>query len=162
MNILIAYAGKTGTTEKCAGILGQKLKNVTIVNLVHETPDIYKYDLTIVGGSIRGGRLHSKAREFIKKNKQGLLTKKAAYYICCCLVEGYEKYFEDNIDKDLLENSLIYNSFGGEIDITKQKGIGKIIVKLINKAIEDGKMESQNKILHENIEEFVNKIENVR
>ena len=29
MRILIVYASKTGATEKCAGIIGQKLKETT-------------------------------------------------------------------------------------------------------------------------------------
>lgn len=55
--ILIAYAGKTGTTEKCAGILAQKLKCVIVSNLVVETPNIDEYDLIIIGGSIRARKL---------------------------------------------------------------------------------------------------------
>ena len=33
MKTLIVYASKTGTTEKCAGIIGQNLKDATIINL---------------------------------------------------------------------------------------------------------------------------------
>lgn len=33
MKKLIVYSSKTGTTEKCAGILGQNLIDATIINL---------------------------------------------------------------------------------------------------------------------------------
>lgn len=50
MKILIAYAGKSGTTEKCAGLLSEKLPNATIVNLNLNSPDIGGFDAVIVGG----------------------------------------------------------------------------------------------------------------
>ena len=49
MKTLIIYASKTGTTEKCAGILGQNLKNSTIINLATiQNESIDKYDLIII------------------------------------------------------------------------------------------------------------------
>ena len=54
MKTLIIYASKTGTTEKCAGILGQNLKNSTIINLATiQNESIDKYDLIIIGSPIR-------------------------------------------------------------------------------------------------------------
>ncbi|MCL2354505.1 MAG: flavodoxin domain-containing protein [Oscillospiraceae bacterium] len=155
MQILIAYAGKTGTTEKCAGILGEKLKNATIVNLNAESPDVSKYDLVIVGSSIRFGMLHGKVKQFIKKNKEKILTKKGAYYICCAFPSNYKEHFEKGMPKELLENAITYDTFGGEMDMTKQKGLDKFIVNMVKKT-EEGKKEI--KVKHENIDEFVRKI----
>jgi len=156
MEILIVYAGKTGTTEKCAGILGQKLKTATIINLNAENADISKYDFVIVGSSIRIGMLHGKVKDFIKKNKETLLTKKAAYYICCAFPDQYKEYFEKGIPKQLLDSAITYNTFGGEMDISKQKGFAKFIVKMVSKTEERKKGA---KINYENIDEFVKKVE---
>lgn len=41
------------------------------------------------------------------------------------------------------------------MDLSKQKGFSKLIVKFVNKAIEDGKMKTRIGILHDNIEKFV-------
>lgn len=160
MNILIAYAGKTGTTEKCAKILEEKLENVTISDLVCETPDINGYDIVIVGGSIRIGMIHPKAKQFINNNKEILLNKKVAYYICCGFSGECEKYFKENIDNELLDRSVIYNTFGGEMDMEKQKGMEKLIVKLVNKTTKD--KEEKIEILHDNINNFIDKIKNVK
>lgn len=156
MDILIVYAGKTGTTEKCAGIIAQKLKNVTVVNLIQESPDISKYDLIIVGSNVRFGRLNRKVMKFISTNKTGLLNKKVAYYICCGFVDGYKKYLDEGIPKELLEKAIIYETFGGEMDIEKQNGLDKLIVKMVSKVTE-GKVET--KMLYENIDKFIAKIE---
>jgi len=83
MRILIAYAGKTGTTEKCAKRLCEKLTNATTVDLNLQTPDIDQFDTVIVGGAIRMGQLHKKAKKFIEQNAVRLQTKKTAYFLCC-------------------------------------------------------------------------------
>lgn len=152
MQILIAYAGKTGTTEKCAGVLGQRLKNVTIINLVTQDVDISKYDLIIIGSSIRIGMLHSSVKKFISKNIDSLKTKKVAYYICCGFNNNYKEYFEKNIAKELLDSAIIYDTFGGEMDISKQKGFEKFVVNMVSKT-EEGKKSA--KILTDNIDKFI-------
>ena len=54
MKKLIVYSSKTGTTEKCAGILGQNLIDATIINLATiQNEDINKYDLIIIGSPIK-------------------------------------------------------------------------------------------------------------
>ena len=158
MKILIAYASKTGTTERCAGILGQRLKNTTIVNLFGQDANVEEYDLIIIGSSIRIGMLNSKVKKFMEKNKDALKTKKVAYYICCGFSDEYKEYFESNISKELLDAAIIFDTFGGELDITKQKGFDKFVVNVISKT-EKGKKEV--KVLNENIDRFIDKIKKV-
>jgi len=156
MQILIVYAGKTGTTQRCAGILGQRLKDATIINLEMQDVDISKYDLILIGSSIRVGMMHNKVKQFINKNKDILKTKKTAYYICCGFSDSYKKYFESNVSKELLDNAVVYDTFGGEMDISKQKGFDKFIVAMVNKT-EEGKKEVR--ILNQNIDRFVEVLE---
>ena len=78
MRILIVYASKTGTTERCAGIIGQNLKDVTIINLIAaQNEDIDKYDLIIIGSPIRMGMIDKRVKDFISKNFELLKNKKA-------------------------------------------------------------------------------------
>jgi len=157
MKILIAYAGETGTTEKCARLLGKKLGNTTTIDLKKENANVSDYDLIIIGSSIRMGVFHDKARKFIKKNKDYLKIKDAAYFICCC-TKDYQKYFDTNIPKELLNSAITYDSFGGEMDISKQRGLNKFIVKMIASADKTEKITS---IIPENIDKFVEKIKEV-
>lgn len=155
MSILITYAGKTGTTERCAKILNQKLKNSTIIDLNKEDVNISNYDLIIIGSNIRMGRFNNKVSNFIKKNKDILKTKKTAYFICCGFKDSYKKYYDENIDKALLDRAITYDTFGGELDMDKYKGFDKFIINIVKKT-EEGKKEV--KILEENIDSFVNRI----
>lgn len=155
MQIAIVYAGKTGSTEKCAKMLEQGLKNVIIIDVSRQEADISKYDLIVIGSSIRIGMLHKSIKKFINKNKEILKSKKTAYYICCGFPKNYKEYFENNISKELLDNAVIYDTFGGELEISKQKGIEKFIVKMVRKTSE-GKGEIR--VLNENIDEFIEKL----
>ena len=51
MKVLIAYAGKHGTTKTCVEHLRAALKHkdVVVVDLDRETPKAEEYDLCIVG-----------------------------------------------------------------------------------------------------------------
>jgi menaquinone-dependent protoporphyrinogen oxidase len=158
MEIIIVYAGNTGSTEKVAGMLNQRLKNVRVVNLLHEEPDISEYDVVVIGSNVRFGRLQKKVKNFITKNESVILEKKVAYYICCGFSDKYKEHFENNVPKELLNSAITYDTFGGEMDIEKQKGFDKFIVKMVSKT-EAGKKEI--KILTENIEEFAKKINEI-
>lgn len=154
MKTVILYATKTGTTEKCANLLAAKLKDVTVVNLRNATLDLNSFDCIIVGGSIRIGALNKYAKKFIEKNKEILKDKRAAYFFCCGATEQLDVMFSKNISKDLLESAICYDTFGGEMDINKQKGFDKFIVKMVTK----NKDSKQPEILNDNIEKFAKKI----
>ena len=70
MKTVILYETKTGTTEKCANLLAEKLNDVTVINLRKGALDLNSFDCIIVGGSIRIGALNKYAKKFIEKNKQ--------------------------------------------------------------------------------------------
>lgn len=131
MKILIAYAGKTGTTEKCAKILKALLDDSTLCDLTKEKPDLHDYGCIVVGGSIRAGKLHNDAKKFLEKNKEVLLKKKCGYFICNCFANQTRTYLKNNIPAELLDKALAFSSFGGEIHMDKYKGIEKLMMKAI-------------------------------
>lgn len=154
MKTIIIYSTKTGTTKKCANILAQNLKDAATANInTIQNEDIQKYDLIIIGTPIRIGLIDKKIKNFILKNQKILKTKKTAYYICCAFNENWKQYFEQNIPKEILENAITYNTFGGELNIEKQKGIDKLICKIVTKNMDKTR---QIKILNENIQNFIN------
>lgn len=129
MKTLIAYASKTGTTAKCAQLLAAQLENTDIYNLENGSPDISDYNLIVIGGSIRAGMLHKSAKKYIKNNCETLKSKKVAFFICCTDTKRANDFFKANIPKELLEQAVCTDSFGGEMDINKQKGLFKLIAK---------------------------------
>ena len=159
MRILIAYAGKTGTTEKCAKRLCEKLTNATTVDLNIQTPDIDQFDTVIVGGAIRMGQLHKKAKKFIEQNAVRLQTKKTAYFLCCGSEGNSAELFSKNFPKDLLDRAVSYECFGGEMNVENMHGFDKFVAKMAAKASADKKL-APPKINDENIAKLIEKILN--
>lgn len=157
MKILIIYASKTGTTEKCAEEINRQLKGSEMVNILDYDGDIDKYDLIVVGTPIRMGMIDKNIKKFLIGNSETLKSKKTAYFICCGFNENRKNYFEQNIPKNLLDSAVIYDSFGGEMDIQKQKGFDKFIIKMVSKNIDKNK---EIKILNENIDSFIKVLNN--
>ena len=155
MKTLIIYASKTGTTQKCAKTLKEQLKDATVVNIEDQKEDISQYDLIVIGSPIRIGMMDNRIKKFFINNKEILKGKKTAYFICCGFHENWKKYYEENIPKDLLESATTYASFGGELNLQKQKGFDKWIVKMVSKSIEESK---KIEILEENIEKFIEEL----
>lgn len=158
MKTLIIYASKTGTTEKCAKNLKIQLKDATVMNIYTQNEDMNKYDLIVIGSPIRIGMIDKKIKNFLTKNKENLKSKKTAYFICCGFNENWKTYYEQNIPKDLLDSAITYDTFGGEMDLQKQKGFDKLITKVVSKNM-DGSREI--KILNENIDRFIKKLNKV-
>lgn len=158
MKKLIVYTSKTGTVEKCVNKLKEKIENIDIVNIEEEQVNITDYDIIIIGTPIRMSLFNKKIKCFIEKNKEELLTKKVAYFICCGFNENIKQYYNQNISKELLDKAIIYTSFGGEMDINKQKGFDKFVVKMVSK--KEGNKDI--KILDDNINQFIKVINNLK
>ena len=139
MKTLIIYASKTGTTEKCAKQINTQLEDSKMVNILNKDEDINRYDLIIIGTPIRIGMIDQKIKKFLLRNIKTLQSKKVAFFICCGFNENWKSYYEQNIPKDLLDTAIIYDTFGGEMDIQKQKGFDKFITKMVSKNIDKNK-----------------------
>lgn len=158
MNVLIVYAGKTGTTEKCAKILKALIDDSTLCNLNSETPDLSTYDCIICGGSIRAGVIHKKIKQFIKLNHDVLLKKKCGFFICNCFKKQSEEYLRKNIPKDLLNKASAASSFGGEMVMEHQKGLDKLIIKAVGKNLKGDTSTVAMSICSETIQKFADAI----
>jgi len=152
LKTLIIYASKTGTTEKCAKQINTQLEDSKMVNILNQDEDINRYDLIIIGTPIRMGMIDKKIKKLLISNIETLKSKKVAYFICCGFNENWKNYYEQNIPKDLLDSAIIYDTFGGEMNIQKQKGFDKFITKMVSKNIDKNK---EIKILNENIDKFI-------
>ena len=87
MKTLIAYASKTGTSEKCARMLAERIPDATLCDLCREKPDPNAYDQVIVGGGVRMGALHVDARQYLDGCKPILLQKRLGLFLCAGFAE---------------------------------------------------------------------------
>lgn len=154
MRVLIAYAGKTGTTRKCAAMLAKKFPVAFTMDLDVDKELINTdYDLIIIGSNVRMGALNRNVKTFISNNRELLLERKFALFACCAFVENVNQYFQNNVPKNILEHAIVYDTFGGEINLKELNGLEKTIVKTV--------LSRENRVIEideEKIEKFYNLI----
>ena len=167
MKILIAYSSKSGTVRECAEALAKKLSTneVTLADLDTDTPDITGFDIAIIGGYVRMGKVSKKMKKFVADNTAVLAETMHAFFLCCGLPESTDYYLEKTIPRELLNTSISNMCFGGDLRIQKQKGLDKIIAKMILSGIKHNNIaEDMNEemavpaLLPENISRFADEI----
>lgn len=153
MKTLIAYAGNSGTTEKCAKLLAEKINGADVVNLAENTPDLKDYDTVVIGSNIHAGQIHKAVKKIIVSYGGILKQKRCAYFICCGFPDNQEQVFAANFPKDLLDSAVAKKCFGGELNIDKLHGFNKLIVKMVTKAAA-GKNSAPPSIRQDSIDEM--------
>ena len=135
MKILIAYASKTGATGKAAKLLAERFSDVTLRDLTVGSPNPNDYEAVILGGSIRMGMLHKDARKWMEEYEEVLKTKKFGCFICHGFSEQAPQLLEQNIPQELLDMAVCVDSFGGELDEKKLRGMDRFITKMMLKPV---------------------------
>lgn len=160
MKILIVYASKTGTSKTCAYLLADNLKNfeVTVSEVSNNGISLSDYDICIIGGSIRMGKLDTRISGFLSKNKYELREKAKAFFICNGFSDEVEKYFHKCFPREFIESAIICDSFGGELKAERQRGIDKLILKIMLKTLEEDEDFALPSIQTESIGRFADKI----
>lgn len=167
MNILIAYASKTDTTKDAALMLGAHFSahTITYADLAAEKPEVKHYDVVIIGSYIRAGKIAKSAAAFLKSNREAILEKPFGLYICCNFSDNALSYFKSNFDETLWQKAASAMHFGGEMRMDKQKGMDKLIMKLVlhfiraNNRNEDRKQDIPlPSLIPENISRFADEI----
>lgn len=139
MNTLIVYRTNHGCVEKCANMLAQKLNgNAEIQNMKSMVDlDLSGYDRIIIGGSIYAGRIQKEISEFCTKNIDILKQKKIGLFICGMQNEAFQAELNAAYPKELLDNSIAKDCFGGEFVFKSMNFMERMIVKMIAKTDKD-------------------------
>ena len=167
MKILVAYSSKSGTTRECAEKLETLLPkdSVTLSDIENDSPSLKEFDVIAVGGYVRMGKMSKTFKRFISENEAILNEKPHAFFMCAGLVESTDYYFEKAIPRHLLNSSISNMCFGGDLRVKLQKGLDKIIARIILSSIKNhnadedcDKEQMIPAILPENISRFADEI----
>ena len=139
MKILIAYAGKSGTAQKGAELLASMLQNhaVTVADLDKTAPVLGDFDYIVLGGSIRMGKAHKALRRYLAAHTDALCKVPHTLFLCCGFADQFENYLESTFDASILDSADDAVYFGGELDVSKQRGFDKILARIMRGAIRD-------------------------
>ena len=146
MKALIIYSTRGGVSRQCAEILSSRLMpaidtDVFDINAAPPSPE--KFDVIVIGGSIRMGTLNRKLKRYITEYMDILSKKQTAIFLCCGLTESFDDYVSVNIPKSL-NASLGVFCFGGELKPDKLRGFDKLAVWAMRQSVKNEDFESHN------------------
>lgn len=136
MKTLIAYATKSGASRECAELLAAKLTDCALVDLSKQVPDTQSYDTIILGSGVRMGNIYKPMKSFIEKNRDALLTKKIALYLCNLYPDTFQKSVEKNVSKELLDRAICIESLGGIPPFTSPKNRDWILLEHVDRLVQ--------------------------
>ena len=137
MKILIAYATKSGTTRDAVTLLHQHLPRheVTVADLSESTPDPTGFDHVILGSSIRMGKAHRALRSYLDRYQAVLCTLPHSLFLCCAFSDQFEHYLHSTFSASLLESAAYTAYFGGELNVSRQRGLDKLLTRAMRNSI---------------------------
>jgi len=135
MKTLIAYATKTGTTQKAAQMIAEKLNDKPdMVDLnTAKKVDISGYDFVLVGGPFGMGKLNGAVKKFIVKNRKALLATRFGLFLACGYPKELDKYLAAILDAEMLAHAEVKTDIGYAYYLDKLGPIGKrVVMELTN------------------------------
>ncbi|MBE6555885.1 MAG: hypothetical protein E7663_06660 [Ruminococcaceae bacterium] len=139
MKLLIAYAGKTGSCRTMAELLKTLLPNheVTVADLSAEMPVPTEYDYVVLGTAVRMGKPHRALKAYLKQYGDAVAALPHTLFLCCAIASQFENYLERCYPRNVLENAEETVYFGGELKVSAQKGIDRVLVRMMRNAIRE-------------------------
>ena len=137
MKLLIAYASKSGCAREMAALLAEQLPRheVTLCDLACEQPDPAAFDYAVAGGSIRMNKPHKALRAYLAKYGEALARVPHTLFLCCAFAEQLEHYFAVTFPRALRESAERLAYFGGDLSLSRQRGLGKLLTRMIRNSI---------------------------
>lgn len=167
MNVLIAYASRTGTTAQCARMLADRLavQNVTLCDIENDSiPSLDGFDFVALGAPVRYGKLPKSMCAFMHRRSEALMSRSVGYFICCGYIDSAPEYLRKLIPAELVSRAAVTSCFGGKIDPRRVRGIDRLAVRMIIAAIRDSGEDALIKIVDmpainpDNIERFADAV----
>ena len=153
MKGIIIYSTKYGSVEKAAKILKSFLsENTVLVNIKSKKDiDIKDFDTVILGGSVYMGKIQKELSNYINRNLSKLLKKRVGLFVCAGEEdpEKQNKQLERVFPKELLNQAIIKDTFGYEVNLEKANIFHKYIFRVMS-----GIKQSISKIDNDKIENF--------
>lgn len=131
--ILIVYASKTGSTATAAQLLCDRLtgRDVTLCTTDEAKADPSAYDIVVIGGCIRYGKLYKPVREYLQKWDAVLAGKQTGYFLLCGFPDRIEEYYARALTEQQAARAFELACFGGEMVPAHAKNLwDKLILKI--------------------------------
>ena len=140
---LIAYAGVSGTCEKCAKSLQKKLISADILDLTDRRAarraDLSAYESVILGGSVRMDKLHPALVKFYRRRESALIGRRLGVFLCCAFPEKGQALIDSQLPH--LPGGIPVGLFGGELNMEKLSPKERAVASMALRSGELGELE---------------------
>jgi menaquinone-dependent protoporphyrinogen oxidase len=140
VTVLIAYRSKYGTTARCARILAERITAPTeLVDLnAVRNPDVTRFDVVLVGGSIYGGKIQRQVPAFCERNREKLMLCHVGLFLCC-LSHGERALaqLQSAFPEWLLAHAFARSLPGGELRYTSLTLADRLLVRGLTRSLSD-------------------------
>jgi menaquinone-dependent protoporphyrinogen oxidase len=115
MEVLVAYDPKEADSITTARIISETFRrrgaSVELQDLERKiVTTLDKYDVVVIGGSLKEGKISNRLSRFIQKYHDKLLSKKTYIFICSYYTDAlFRKNVKKQIPEKLLHHSVTVN-----------------------------------------------------
>ena len=138
MKVLVIYSTSGGVSRTCAEMLKDRLDggaiSVALYDIKDNPPSPEGYDVAVIGGSVRMGRISKRLKNYLRTHEDALGELQTALFLCCGYTENFDDYVALNFPKSIIP-SLGIHCFGGELKPEKLRGFDKFVVKMVRSDI---------------------------
>jgi menaquinone-dependent protoporphyrinogen IX oxidase len=137
MKVLISYGSKSGSAREMATLLSSELArhDVTLADLATDRPDPAAFDYVVLGTSIRMNRSQKCVRRYIAKYKDALCAVPHTLFLCCAFFDQFDHYCTVAFPRDLIETAEECVYFGGDLSLSRQRGMDKVLTRMLRNSI---------------------------
>lgn len=139
MKTLLVYASKSGCTEKCAGLVAEKLDGEVVVAKLGKdnVPPPGEFDAVVIGTFIRVGQGAKPVTEFLRQHMDTLLQKKVALFLCCANPAAVEAQMKNAFPEPLYSHAAAREHLGFAYNFHKMNFIERKMIQVIAKTKEN-------------------------
>ncbi len=135
MKTLIVHDTEYGFSKKASEKIMDNLGDeVTLVNLKKQPiPELNLFNRVIIGGSVRGGKLQKRVKDFCYRNIDELKRKELGLFICCIDErEAAESQFMEAYPEELVFAAKSTAVFKGNLNFERMNFLERFIVKKVS------------------------------
>ena len=129
MRVLIAYAGRTGTTGKAARLLADCFGEASLRNLLETDATPERYDAVVIGSCVRDGKIEPAVRKWLIRNEKTLSGMRKGVFLCNAFMNESQTVIRENFPEEFIEDCVVIDSFGGEVDFSKLRFSEKMALR---------------------------------
>ena len=89
----------------------------------------------MVGGSIRINKAHKALRRYLDQYEEALVKVPHTLFLCCAFAEYLDHYFGVAFSQKLRESAEEEVYFGGDLSLSRQRGLDKLLTRMIRNSI---------------------------